>query len=113
MTSRDIGRWGRWIIPKGNFAPRATPAEAATQEACEEVGVRGKIGSSQPLGIYTYFKKLVLGEARAAVVEVYLLRVKKHVGKWPEKGEGQPSWLSPRASAGLGGEPGWCRFFGG
>jgi len=103
MTSRDTGRW---IIPKGNIAAGVTPAEAAAQEAYEEAGVRGKFNSPLPLGNYTYLKKLVSGEPRAAVVEVYLLQVKKHLGKWPEKGERKLSWLSPAAAAGLVEEPG-------
>jgi 8-oxo-dGTP pyrophosphatase MutT (NUDIX family) len=103
MTSRDTGRW---IIPKGNIAAGATPAQAAAHEAYEEAGVRGQIGSTIPLGFYTYFKKLASGEARAATVEVYLLRVDKQFGKWPEKGERKLSWLSPEAAAGLVEEPG-------
>jgi 8-oxo-dGTP pyrophosphatase MutT (NUDIX family) len=103
MTSRDSGRW---IIPKGNIAAGTTPAETAAQEAYEEAGVKGTIGSSIPLGFYTYFKKMASGEARAAAVEVYLLRVKKCVGKWPERGERKLSWLSPQAAAGLVDEPG-------
>ena len=37
MTSRDTGRW---IIPKGNIKPGATPCEVALKEAYEEAGVR-------------------------------------------------------------------------
>jgi 8-oxo-dGTP pyrophosphatase MutT (NUDIX family) len=103
MTSRDTGRW---IIPKGNIAAGTTPAQAAAREAYEEAGVKGEIGSSIPLGFYTYFKKLVSGEARAASVEVYLLRVDKHLGKWPERRERRLSWLSPEAAAGRVDEPG-------
>src|SRR5215469_16916163 len=103
MTSRDTGRW---IIPKGNIAVGATPAKAAVREAYEEAGVKGRIGRALPLGFYTYFKRLDTGEARAAAVEVYLLRVEKHLGKWPEKRERKLSWLSPEAAAGLVEEPG-------
>jgi 8-oxo-dGTP pyrophosphatase MutT (NUDIX family) len=69
MTSRDTGRW---IIPRGNIKPGVTPCRAAEQEAYEEAGVRGTILGSNPLGMYTYSKKLPSGEARAATVEVYL-----------------------------------------
>jgi 8-oxo-dGTP pyrophosphatase MutT (NUDIX family) len=69
MTSRDTRRW---IIPKGDIDAGATPAKAAEKEAYEEAGVKGTITSLLPLGIYTYFKKLESGEARAATVEVYL-----------------------------------------
>jgi 8-oxo-dGTP pyrophosphatase MutT (NUDIX family) len=102
-TSRDTGRW---IIPRGNIAAGATPAEAAAREAYEEAGLKGKIDSLIPLGIYTYFKRLASGEARSAVVEVYLLRVEKHLRKFPEKGERKLSWLSVESAAGLVEEPG-------
>jgi 8-oxo-dGTP pyrophosphatase MutT (NUDIX family) len=82
MTSRDTGRW---IIPKGNIDAGATPGKAAEKEAYEEAGVKGTITSLFPLSIYTYFKKLEAGEARAATVEVYLLRVKERLKKWPER----------------------------
>ena len=84
MTSRDTGRW---IIPKGNIKPDTTPSKAAAQEAFEEAGIKGTIVSSTPLGMYSYFKRLGSGEARAATAEVFLLQVKKQVKKWPEKGE--------------------------
>jgi len=103
MTSRETGRW---IIPKGNIAPGSTPAEAVAREAYEEAGVRGRIASTIPLGFYTYFKKLASGGARAAAVEVYLMRVEERVKKWPEKGERKLSWLSPAAAAKLVEEPG-------
>jgi 8-oxo-dGTP pyrophosphatase MutT (NUDIX family) len=80
MTSRDTGRW---IIPKGNINGRLTPSKAAEKEAYEEAGVRGAITSSIPLGIYTYSKKMESGEARAATVEVYLLRTTERLKKWP------------------------------
>ena len=98
MTSRDTSRW---IIPKGNIDAGATPAKAAEREAYEEAGVKGTITSLLPLGIYTYFKKLESGEARAATVEVYLLRVKERLKKWPEKGERKLSWVSTKEAVRL------------
>jgi 8-oxo-dGTP pyrophosphatase MutT (NUDIX family) len=103
MTSRETGRW---IIPKGNIKPGATPAKAAEKEAYEEAGVKGIITSSTPLGFYTYFKILGSGEARPATVEVYLLRVKQQLKKWPEKGERKLSWVSIKKAARLVQEPG-------
>jgi predicted NUDIX family NTP pyrophosphohydrolase len=103
MTSRDTGRW---IIPKGNINGRSTPSKAAEKEAYEEAGVRGTITSSIPLGIYTYFKKLELGETRPATVEVYLLRIKERLKKWPEKGERKLSWVTTKEAVGLVEEPG-------
>ena len=103
MTSRDTGRW---IIPKGNINGRSTPSKAAEKEAYEEAGVRGAITSSTPLGIYTYSKKLESGKARAATVEVYLLRITERLKKWPEKGERKLSWVSTKEAVGLVEEPG-------
>jgi len=103
MTSRDTGRW---IIPKGNIDAGATPAKTAEKEAYEEAGVKGTITSLLPLGIYTYFKKLESGETRAATVEVYLLRVKERLNKWPEKGERKLSSVSTKEAVRLIEEPG-------
>jgi 8-oxo-dGTP pyrophosphatase MutT (NUDIX family) len=97
MTSRDIGRW---IIPKGNIKPSTTPSKAAAEEALEEAGIKGTV-SSTALGIYSYSKKLGSGEARAATVEVFLLRVKKQVKKWPEKSERKLAWYRPRKQPAL------------
>jgi 8-oxo-dGTP pyrophosphatase MutT (NUDIX family) len=97
MTSRDTGRW---IIPKGNIDAGATPAKAAEKEAYEEAGVKGTITSLLPPGIYTYFKKLESGETCPATVEVYLLRVKERLKKWPRKGanESCPGYPPKRRS---------------
>jgi 8-oxo-dGTP pyrophosphatase MutT (NUDIX family) len=103
MTSRDTGRW---IIPKGNINGRSTPSKAAEKEAYEEAGVRGTITSSIPLGNYTYFKQLESGQARGAAVEVYLLRIKEQLKKWPEKGERKLSWVSTKEAVDLVEEPG-------
>ena len=103
MTSRDTGRW---IIPRGNIKPGVTPCRAAEQEAYEEAGVKGTIISSNPLGMYTYFKRLDSGEARAATVEVYLLRIKERLKKWPERNERKLSWVSSKEAVRLVEEPG-------
>ena len=83
MTSRDTGRW---IIPKGNIKPGASPSKAAVQEAFEEAGIKGTIVSSTPFGMYTYYKKVGSGEVRAAAVEVFLLQVKEQLSlAWPAR----------------------------
>ena len=46
------------------------------------------------------------GEARAATVEVYLLRIKEQLKKWPEKGKRKLSWVSTKEAVGLVEEPG-------
>src|SRR5262249_43989942 len=100
-----------WIIPKGNINSRLTPSKAAEKEAYEEAGVKGAITSSIPLGIYTYAKKLESGEARAATVEVFLLRIKERLKKWPEKGQRKLSWVSTKEAVGLVEEPGVVPLF--
>jgi 8-oxo-dGTP pyrophosphatase MutT (NUDIX family) len=103
ITSRDMGRW---IVPKGNVNSRSTPVEVAEREAYEEAGVRGTIANSDPLGFYTYFKRLESGERRAAKVEVYLLWVKQQLQKWPERGSRKLSWVSVKEAVRLIEEPG-------
>jgi hypothetical protein len=49
---------------------------------------------------------LASGEARAAAVEVYLLRIKEKLKKWPEKGERKLSWVSTKEAVDLVEEPG-------
>jgi len=103
VTSRDTGRW---IIPKGHIKAGEMPCKAAKNEAYEEAGVRGIIVGSSPLGMYTYFKKLVSGQARPATVEVYLLRVKERLKKWPERNKRKLSWVSTKEAVALVEEPG-------
>lgn len=103
MTSRETGRW---IIPKGNVNGGSSPAKTAEKEAYEEAGVKGTIASSIPLGSYTYLKRLESGQSRAATVEVYVLRVKQQLRKWPEKGERRLSWVSTKKAVKLVQEPG-------
>lgn len=102
MTSRETGRW---ILPKGNIEPGSTPCASAEREAYEEAGIRG-VANPTPLGFYTYFKRLGSGELRAATVEVYLLRVTERLKKWPEKGERQLAWVSPKVAIETVGEAG-------
>jgi hypothetical protein len=44
-------------------------------------------------------------------VEVYLLRVKEQLKKWPEKGERKLSWLSTKEAVELIEEPGVIPLF--
>ena len=50
VTSRDSGRW---IIPKGWPIAGLKPARTAAQEAYEEAGVRGVVGT-KAIGEYSY-----------------------------------------------------------
>ena len=53
VTSRESGRW---IIPKGWPIAGLQPARSAAQEAYEEAGVRGIIGT-KAIGEYSYNKE--------------------------------------------------------
>jgi 8-oxo-dGTP pyrophosphatase MutT (NUDIX family) len=103
LTSRDTGRW---LIPKGNIPGRLTPAQAAEREAFEEAGIKGTIDGNLPMGVYTYFKRLPSGEIRPAAVEVYLLRFRRQLKKWPEKYERVIAWVSAAKAINLIEEPG-------
>src|ERR671921_108900 len=67
VTSRTTRRW---IIPKGWPIAGSTPAGTARQEALEEAGLVGRIGS-QPLGSFRYRKRLKRGAAVTCEVHVY------------------------------------------
>jgi 8-oxo-dGTP pyrophosphatase MutT (NUDIX family) len=103
VTSRGSGRW---IIPKGNVAAGSTAAKAAEKEAFEEAGIRGRIDSAIPLGCYTYGKRLMSGDVRPAVVEVYLFRTIKEAKTWREKGQRTLAWVTTEQAIARHGEPG-------
>jgi 8-oxo-dGTP pyrophosphatase MutT (NUDIX family) len=94
VTSRDTGRW---IIPKGWPMKNKKPHKAAAQEAVEEAGVKGAIGST-PIGQYQYWKRrtrdFVLCE-----VNVYPLQVSKHLKTWAERGQREQRWFTPEEAA--------------
>ena len=69
---------GNWIIPKGLVEPDMTPAESAANEAWEEAGVRGQIGSTIH-GSFEYQKW-----SRLCQVDVYDLAVTKIFSHWDE-----------------------------
>src|SRR5579871_2198175 len=77
ITSRS-GR--RWIIPKGMMEVGKTAAEIALQEAWEEAGLVGVLGS--PVGTYEYEKY-----GGTCLVTVYLMQVHAAREHWPECGE--------------------------
>ena len=89
ITSRDTGRW---IIPKGWPMDGKTHCEAASIEACEEAGVRGKV-EKNPFGYYSYLKKLNGGKSILCVVAVFLIEVMAMKKKFREKGQRTLVWL--------------------
>ena len=88
---------GRWILPKGNPMDGCSPAETARQEAWEEAGVSGKV-FDRSLGSFDYIKDP--GEADIPCrIDVYPLKVKKLLDRFPEKGQRRRKWFSLREAA--------------
>jgi 8-oxo-dGTP pyrophosphatase MutT (NUDIX family) len=84
ITSRS-GR--RWIIPKGMMETGKTAAEIALQEAWEEAGLVGALGS--PVGTYQYEKY-----GGTCLVTVFTMQVLEAREQWPEAGERRRVWVS-------------------
>jgi hypothetical protein len=90
VTSRQTRRW---IIPKGNVDDGMTPHAAAAQEAEEEAGVRGKI-SRNPLGSFTYDKRIVGGISITATIIVFPLAVREVMDEWKESKWRRRRWFA-------------------
>lgn len=91
---------GRWIIPKGGIEPGMTARSSARKEAFEEAGIRGNM-SKDPLGYYLH------GESTEShFVEVYLMKVKRDLAKWPEVGERAKQWFTLEEAVEKVDEPG-------
>lgn len=91
---------GRWTIPKGWPKPGMADNAMAASEAAEEAGVVGKIGA-QPIGSYTYTKRLHFYSWAKCAVDVYPLRVKTHELEWREKSARKICWATPEEAASL------------
>lgn len=96
VTSRTTKRW---IVPKGWPMAGMTPVEAASREAWEEAGVKGRI-STTCAGIYSYTKILEEeGDNLPCVVAVFALKVDKIADDFPEREERRRKWFSLKAAA--------------
>jgi 8-oxo-dGTP pyrophosphatase MutT (NUDIX family) len=95
VTSRDTGRW---IIPKGWPQKRKKPYRSAAREAHEEAGIVGKV-ERDPIGSYSYSKRLKNGEVVGCEVRVFPLKVKRQLPGWPEQAERKVRWFSPSTAA--------------
>ena len=102
VTSRDSHRW---VLPKG-WVEAGVPANVtAATEAREEGGLVGDI-AAEPLGSYTYRKRLHLLASLVCEVDVFLLRVERRLDKWPEQHQRRVAFFDPATAAGLVHEPG-------
>ena len=106
VTSRETGRW---VIPKGWPITGLGDAASAAREAWEEAGVRGEV-SDTPVGCFAYDKVLNRDAARPSLVPcmvtVHALRVETLADKYPEAGQRERCWCSPRKAARRVDEPG-------
>lgn len=69
---------GGWVLPKGSIEIGMTPAESAANEALEEAGVIGEIGT-HVIETYRYMKYSTLHE-----VAMYELCVQEILEEWDE-----------------------------
>lgn len=102
ITSRETKRW---IIPKGWPMKGKSDPEAAQQEAFEEAGIKGKIGTRK-IGSYHYLKLRSDRDPVLCEVSVFPLKVKDEAKKWPEKDERCRQWFSFTEAADLVDEDG-------
>lgn len=101
ITSRETRRW---VIPKGWPIEDIKPGASAAREAFEEAGVLGMPGRKS-LGVYHYEKRLRSGRLQHVRVQVFPLEVREQADEWPEKGQREMLWTSPRDAADRVAEP--------
>jgi len=102
VTSRGTGRW---IIPKGWPIRGLASSQAALQEAWEEAGVKHATARPDPIGCYGYNKKMGSGLPVAVETLVYSVDVDSLENDFPEAGQRERRWVSPREAANLVDEP--------
>ncbi|WP_299925207.1 NUDIX hydrolase [uncultured Pelagimonas sp.] len=95
VTSRGTGRW---IVPKGWEMDNTKPWKAASIEALEEAGIKGRI-SRDVIGTYKYNKVLDNGKPLPCVVRVYPMIVEKLKRDWKERKQRTRRWFTPKAAA--------------
>ena len=98
----------RWSVPRGWPIDGLTSPETAAQEAWEEAGVRGEI-ETKPLGEFTYLKSMKSnGPTKRLSAMIYALRLSDLKDDYPEAGQRERKWCSPREAAELVREPELC-----
>jgi 8-oxo-dGTP pyrophosphatase MutT (NUDIX family) len=95
ITSRETRRW---IVPRGNPIAGLSPPRSAAQEAYEEAGIGGAVGTD-PLGLYRYDKRRPDGSTDQVEVELFPMRVAEIFDSWPEQAERERRWLPWREAA--------------
>jgi 8-oxo-dGTP pyrophosphatase MutT (NUDIX family) len=100
VTSRETGRF---IVPKGWPMKGKSDAEAAAEEAEQEAGVRGRIGS-RPIGQYRYWKRLKDAFVPMTVT-VFVLDVEAEIEEFRESAQRIRGWVEPNQAELLIDEP--------
>ncbi|MCI0754812.1 NUDIX hydrolase, partial [Teichococcus vastitatis] len=95
VTSRETHRW---VIPKGWAEEDLTPSGLAAKEAFEEAGAIGEI-TAEPVGCYSYSKRLKDGSHVTCDVEVFRMTVERLLPEWPERGQRERQWFTPERAA--------------
>jgi ADP-ribose pyrophosphatase YjhB (NUDIX family) len=100
ITTRETRRF---TLPKGWRMKGKSPQKAATIEAKQEAGVKGKIKRG-PVGSYFYWKR-DLSCFLPIRVTVYPLKAQTILSRWKERGQRLRKWLRPSEAALLVDEP--------
>lgn len=89
-----------WIIPKGWPIKNLSLAQAAAQEAWEEAGVRGHVGTA-PIGAFTYTKIRKSGLPVQCRPQIFLLEVTEVHDRYPEATKRERQWVSLSRAANM------------
>jgi len=92
VTSRSRKRW---VVPKGIIDPGLSPQESAVNEAYEEAGIKGIIGTDT-IGKYRYEKW-----GGICSVSVFPFEVTEVLDDWPECDIRQRKWITVSEAADL------------
>ncbi len=90
VTSRETGRW---VLPKGWAEKRLAGGELAAREAFEEAGIEGQV-TGDPIGSYTYVKRLPREKTIECTVDVYPMWVTRLLDRWPEAKQRRREWFT-------------------
>lgn len=100
VTSRQTRRF---VLPKGWPMKRLADWEAAAVEAAEEAGLKGT-AAHQPIGRYTYWKRLK-DVFVPILVDVYPFEVEGKADGWKEARQRRRSWVAATEAWSLVDEP--------
>ena len=97
VTSRERRRW---VVPKGWPIKNLKPYSSAEREAYEEAGLVGRIGK-RSVGSYQYGKRLTPALTVTCEVELFPLKVRKQLKRFPEKDQREGRWFGLEEAASL------------